>query len=285
MNAAAITAIAISAIMLSSVGMVSSYAQIASPVTSAPITLTPDQESYATGERVTINGMVTSTQQGALTIFVTAPNGNRVLFAQPSVENNQFTVEFTAGGPLWASPGTYTVKATYGPTGSLTATTTIEYGGGAPTPEPEPEPEPVSPIDAMLAGVVFEIVGGEVVSIAPGASGAPSIEIVVNASDDGSLTISIPRSILDSRTEGAEGDDVPFSVLIDGEIVDAVETNDPTTRNLVISFFAGDGQVIEIIGSFIVPEFGTVAMLVLAVAIISIVAVSARSRLSILPRY
>ncbi len=283
MNAAAITAIAISAIMLSSVGMGSSYAQIASPVTSAPITLTPDQDIYATGERVTINGMVTSTQQGALTIFVTAPNGNRVLFAQPSVENNQFAVEFTAGGPLWANPGTYTVTATYGPTGSLKATTTIEYGGGAPT--PEPEPEPVSPIDAMLAGVVFEIVGGEVVSIAPGASGSPSIDIVVNASDDGSLTISIPRSILDSRTAGAEGDDVPFSVLIDGEIVDAVETNDPTTRNLVISFFAGEGQVIEIIGSFIVPEFGTVAMLVLAVAIISIVAVSARSRLSILPRY
>ncbi len=283
MNAAAILAITISAIMLSSVGTVSSYAQVSAPATTAPITLTPDKESYATGERVTINGTVSSIQQGALAMQVMAPNGNRVFFAQTNVENNQFTIEFTAGGPLWTNPGTYTVEATYGPTGLLKATTTIEYGGGAPTPEPEPEPVPV--IDAMLTGLVVDIVGGEIVSIAPGSSGSPSIDITINATDDGMLTIDIPRSILDSRTEGAEGDDVPFTVLIDGVIVDVSETNDPMTRTLVIEFFAGDGQLIEIIGSFIVPEFGTVAMLVLAVAIISIVAVSARSRLSILPRY
>lgn len=35
----------------------------------------------------------------------------------------------------------------------------------------------------------------------------------------------------------------------------------------------------------VVPEFGTIAALILAVAIVSIVAVSARSRLSIIPRY
>ena len=41
----------------------------------------------------------------------------------------------------------------------------------------------------------------------------------------------------------------------------------------------------EIIGTFVVPEFGTIAAMILAVAIISIVAISAKSRLSILSRY
>jgi predicted secreted protein with PEFG-CTERM motif len=35
----------------------------------------------------------------------------------------------------------------------------------------------------------------------------------------------------------------------------------------------------------VVPEFGTIAVMVLAVAIISIIAISAKSRLSIMPRY
>ena len=35
----------------------------------------------------------------------------------------------------------------------------------------------------------------------------------------------------------------------------------------------------------VVPEFGTIAAMILAVAIISIIAISAKSRLSIIPRY
>jgi len=44
------------------------------------------------------------------------------------------------------------------------------------------------------------------------------------------------------------------------------------------------GPTGEIIYFNVVPEFGTIAMMVLAVAIISIVAVSAKSRLSVMPR-
>jgi predicted secreted protein with PEFG-CTERM motif len=35
----------------------------------------------------------------------------------------------------------------------------------------------------------------------------------------------------------------------------------------------------------VIPEFGTIAVMILAVAIISIIAVSAKSKLSIMPRY
>ena len=42
---------------------------------------------------------------------------------------------------------------------------------------------------------------------------------------------------------------------------------------------------VEIKDGVVVPEFGTIAAMILAVAIISIIAVSAKSRLSIMPRY
>lgn len=38
-------------------------------------------------------------------------------------------------------------------------------------------------------------------------------------------------------------------------------------------------------GMNVVPEFGTIAMMILAVAVISVIAISAKSRLSIMPRY
>jgi len=70
-------------------------------------------------------------------------------------------------------------------------------------------------------------------------------------------------------------------VLVDGEEADDVEINGNT---VTVEFPAGAEQV-EIIGTFVIPEFGTIAAMILAVAIISIVAISAKSRLSIVPRY
>ena len=42
---------------------------------------------------------------------------------------------------------------------------------------------------------------------------------------------------------------------------------------------------IEIIGSWAVPEFGTIAAMILVVAIVAIIAVSAKTKLSLVPKY
>ena len=109
---------------------------------------------------------------------------------------------------------------------------------------------------------------------------ANSLIISIDAMDDGSITLTIPRSVLDATINGADDD---FFVLVDGEEVDFDETVTSTDRTLTIAFPAG-AEEIEIIGTFVVPEFGTIAAMILAVAIISIIAVSAKSRLSIMPR-
>ena len=72
-------------------------------------------------------------------------------------------------------------------------------------------------------------------------------------------------------------------VLVDGEEWDDSEI--VTNTNEVTVMFPAGAEKIEIIGTFVIPEFGAIAAMILAVAIISIIAVSARSRLSIMPRY
>ncbi len=110
---------------------------------------------------------------------------------------------------------------------------------------------------------------------------ANSLIIGISTTGDGQLTITLPRGLIDA-TIGSEDDD--FFVLVDGEEVDFEEIATSTDRTLTIQFPAG-AEEIEIIGTMVVPEFGTIAALILAVAIISIVVVSARSRLSIMPKY
>ncbi len=98
-----------------------------------------------------------------------------------------------------------------------------------------------------------------------------SVIINIHAEDDGTLTIS-PST---STQKGI------FMVLVDGEESDDAEIN----GNTVIVPFGAETEQIEIIGTFVIPEFGTIAAMILAVAIISIIAISAKSRLSIVPRY
>ena len=58
----------------------------------------------------------------------------------------------------------------------------------------------------------------------------------------------------------------------------------PDSWTLRIPFYNGS-EVIEIIGTFVVPEFGTIAAIILAVAITSIIVLSAKTKLSIMPKF
>ena len=50
-----------------------------------------------------------------------------------------------------------------------------------------------------------------------------------------------------------------------------------------VEYWAG-AERIEIVGSHVVPEFGTIAMIILAVAIVSIIAITAKTRISLTPK-
>jgi len=128
--------------------------------------------------------------------------------------------------------------------------------------------------------VRYSITGGKVLGITADVEGTALI-IDIETTSDGVLTITLPRALIDAKTDG---EDDSFFVLIDGEEVDVEEETTPTERTLTIPFADGATQI-EIIGTFIVPEFGPIAALVLAVAIISIIAVSAKTRLRLMPKY
>ena len=76
------------------------------------------------------------------------------------------------------------------------------------------------------------------------------------------------------------GEDAIFFVLVDGEEISLnpmFKTNNAAEeRTLEIPFSEGTKEI-EIIGTLLVPEFGTITMLILTIAIVSIIAITARS--------
>jgi len=270
---------ALSAILIVSIGMTPAFGQ------QNPIDVTTDKASYSEGETIVISGEVRDVYSGTpVAVMVVSPNNSIVTIAQVTVgADKKFSTEITAGGTMKLE-GTYTVSVTYG-NETRSATTSFEFGGVTEEETVEEVMSKVTDSTVSVQGSVdligYEITGGKILSIIPDVD-ANSLIISIDATDDGSLTLTIPRSVLDALL--GNGDDDDFFVLVDDEEVDFDEVTSETDRILTIAFPAGAEQI-EIIGTFVVPEFGTIAAMILAVAIISIIAISAKSRLSIIPRF
>lgn len=274
------TAIALFAILATGVNVAPAFAQIVDA-----ITVTTDQESYNDGDLISITGQVRERLSGyPVTLQIIAANGNLVTVEQLDVsEDSTYGTEIAAGGALWRSQGEYTIKVLYG-TDTRTAETTFEFSGSTGT-APSGKTFPVTDNPELLIG--YSITGGRIVSIDPDIDAKSLIVTIEPTSDDGGqVKLMIPREVIDAKNgvDGKSGEDLDFFVLVDGSEVDFDETTTASVRTLTIPF-EGDSSQIEIIGTWVIPEFGAMAAIILAVAIIAIVAVSARTRLSIMPRY
>jgi len=102
-----------------------------------------------------------------------------------------------------------------------------------------------------------------------------SIVIYLDPTDDGILTITLHEELIKPFEDGT------FVVIVDNqEMQDFTQVG----NTLTIPCVAGT-EKIEIHGSWAIPEFGVIAAMILAVAIVSIIVVTAKTRLSLVKRY
>jgi len=248
------------------------------------ITLTSDNTAYQEGDIITITGTIEKvipSMPVSLQIFF---EKNLIQVSQVNVsQDGKFSDTFTAAGPQWQNEGIVTIKATYGGESA----TELEISFFKNTEGEFTSNFEVKIPDAGTFDIPYTMKGGVVTSMILNQDNL-SIEIFLSTNSDGNLNINLPRDNIDAITNN--GEDIEFIVLIyekDSEMpvqTDYNEINsDNEFRSINIPIKNGD-EKIEIIGTHVVPEFGTIAMIVLAVAIVSIIAVSAKSRLSIIPR-
>ncbi len=256
-----------------------------------PILVTSDLKSYNQGDTIIIKGTVRDIEnQTAITVRVFNSIKNLVSIGQfTPTSTGSFSDIIKANGPLWTQAGNYTIIAQYGKYQNAIATFYYNGGNGQIIAN-TPVIKDTFQINAggQTYSVPYTIKGATVKSMNIYADKL-TLEITIAATTDGAISVNLPRSLMDAKVQGggtnpSELPDDKFIVMINGAPVQFTESKDSNSRYLSIPFHASDTKI-DIIGTQIVPEFGPIAALVLAIAIISIIAVSAKTGLRFMPKY
>ena len=246
------------------------------------LTVTTEKESYAAGEPVEVLGLVeiTLADTDAL-IRVVSPMGNMIHLAQVDVETDgsfSETISTSIGGK-WKETGTYTIMVNYGENSTQVD---FEYGGMMSagvqtTPEFAMEENENTSQSIMIEdhSLDYELTCAEILSMTPDTENK-SLIISVKTDCDGELKITLPKDVIDTDEEG-------FFILVDGDETNHKASSVGEFWTLTIPFSYGSEEI-EIIGTFVIPEFGTIASLVLVVAISSILIISAKNKQIFIPK-
>ena len=129
-------------------------------------------------------------------------------------------------------------------------------------------------VDNIQDQFTASVTSGVIHHIAANSDDDTLIVHLFDANDDGELKITLNSEIITPFDDGS------YFVLVENEEVDFEQMG----RTLHIEYGAG-AETIEIVGSHVVPEFGTIAMIILAVAIVSIIAITAKTRTTLIPKF
>ena len=247
------------------------------------ITATADKGSNV----ITVTGKTVSDITD-VTFRVTSPSGNNVVAIDQVTpdDNGDFVTEFKISS-LWKEDGFYTItaKQSIQQNSLYSLKVLVEVNNGM----TERTSATESNLDSFIV-VESEITKDTGLEIyADAVIGSTTIEITGwtdRVSTDVTLTVTAPNGNVVSIDQ--------VSPMLNGEFTSIITTGGPlwiqdgfytvTAQQFDSPKYTASAEV-DIQDGVVIPEFGTIAAMILAVAIISIIAISAKSRLSIMPRY
>lgn len=245
------------------------------------ISVKVDKPSVKAGETVKITGSIAKTlisegQEVVIQVYNPEDAAYRFDVITPKSDGT-YEYPLVVGGNLGIS-GKYRVTATYN---EEQAKTTFDVAGVSGPIKFDLEVDSGDEEDIISDAIEGEITKGTIKKLKIDVE-KKKLLVSIDATEDGQLTIVLPREFIDSLDR--DGDDTDYLIstsdIDEGDIgnedvtVKESETTDET-RTLVIDYKKGT-DLIEIAGTTVVPEFGPVAALVLAAAIVAIIAVTAR---------
>jgi len=235
------------------------------------------EEVYFQDDIIVISGQVTPVIEGDVTLQLIrlGEKGEEsiVEIAQIKVaQDGTFSKTVQATGKQWQIEGEYVVRVFYG----IDSVADVYFDFFKKEQGLSLIFEVEKPDQSGTFDIQYIIRGGNVTDILVDQEFFELI-VLIEPKSDGAITLELPRTAIDAKK--SDGTDDIFIILIDGVEVPFTETqNDANARTITIEFEKTDSDI-EIIGTFVIPEFGTITSLVLAVSIISIIIISSKRNL------
>ena len=246
------------------------------------ISLSSNNEIYYTGDYIVIFGDVNTVFEGMPVTIQIYHESTLVDVAQVQISaDGTFAATFNAEGHQWNNEGIYSARAFYTPT--IIAEVTFEFYS-----QVVDKSSAVFPVQIPNSGtfdVGYTVRGGEVTSISMNQE-RYSILVETTMNSNGNMILKLPRDSFDAQKN--DDTDATFIILISkqnnvaGDFMQ-VEYEEiavsPDYRTIRIPLEEGDKWV-EVIGTYVIPEFGSIVVIILIVAITSVIIIS-KSRLSV----
>ena len=245
------------------------------------ITLSISNDIYYNGDHIVVFGNVSTFFENLPITIQIYHETNLISVAQvPVAKDGTFVSSFYATGSKWKDEGTYTIRAQYTPT--QIAETTFEFFGQA-----IDKSSAVFPVDIPNSGtfdVGYTVRGGEVKNIIMNQE-RYSLVVETTMNSNGNLILKLPRDSFDAQNDNT---DTTFIILISKQnnaAADFMQVEyeeiavSPDYRTIRIPLEEGDKWV-EVIGTYVIPEFGSIAIIILVVAVSSAIIVS-KSKFSV----
>ena len=232
------------------------------------------------GDSIAISGTSDRSDQD-VSILVWAPNGNLVSVDQSSVSGGSFSASVNVSN---LSDGTYTIAASQGDASKYNLSVDVDVSDGS-------SDSSVSATSSTAADVTIEEVSSPSVSgltiTADAIEGATTIDVSGSTDRNGEivLTVTAPNgNIVSIAQVTPSGDSYMTTITVGGALWSQDGMYTISAQQGDASNYKTSTQV-DIKDGHVVPEFGTIAIMILVVAIVSIIALSAKTKLSLVPRY
>jgi len=259
------------------------------------ITINTDKSVYDHTDTVTITGTIFPVDENEIPVTIMLVNqyNSLVSIAQPNVNSDgswSAQIVLNPEDHLQSEDGVYEIRAQYGKDTKIT--TSIELTNAVETPEAVETGTAVTGTAVTVTGTdvtgpggepFYKLAGGQI-DYDETCNSNPaffanadddSIVIYLDPTNDGILTVTLHDELIKPFEDGT------CAVIVNNqEMQDYTQVGNTLTIPCIVGT-----EKIEIHGSWAIPEFGVIAAMILAVAIVSIIVVTAKTKLSLVPRY
>ena len=232
------------------------------------------------GDTIDVSG---TSDRSDLDVTIVLKSGNGIHdVAQSSVSDGSYSATFNVSN---LSDGAYTIAANQGSSSKYNLSVSVDVSDGTSTSSASVSNQVAAAEEE--AGSVEAVAASGLTLTASGVEGSTTIDVsgTTDRSDDITIKVIAPNGNV------VAADQISPS---GGSFMTTVETGGALWSQdgmYTISAFQGAASnyqtsaEIEIADGHVIPEFGVIAAMILAVAIVSIIVVTAKTKLSIVPRY
>ena len=234
------------------------------------------------GSTCSISG---TSDRNDLDVTITASNDLAIVsVAQASISGGSYSTSFNVSN--W-DDGSYTIEANQGTSSKYSISVDVDVSGGSSMSSVSGTTQTEAVVVEETAAATEDEAPSGLQLTAGGMEGSTTIDVSGTTDRYGDITLTV---------RAPNGNVVAVSQITpsDGSFSTTIEVGGPLwSQDGMYEISAHQGAAsshqktasIEIIDGHVIPEFGVIAAMILAVAIVSIIVVTAKTRLSLVPRY